>query len=812
MFDSKKVEEKKKSSFVIKDVQNDPEQVVLIDTGEETSSPDARLRGNQTLCDTAPTQSDSANSPSGSVASANLKTTEVHPLPTNAARKQLNSNNISGDSLQQPPVLDSRYEVLDYLGTGGMGTVWKVRDLTLNETFAIKILRPELVLDDISLKRFRQEAALATELTHANIAAIFGPGEDLHGHPFIIMRYVEGESLASILAREGKLSPERADDIFRQIRDALIYSHSKGIVHRDIKPSNIIVSKTASGADLVQIVDFGIAKSIYEDVTKTQALTKTSDLFGSPLYMSPEQFLGQEVGPHSDFYSLGCVFYEMLAGCPPFNDGNPVKLVLQHLNDAPDLTKVPKKFRQILEGYLYKNPEYRKQLISGGLGDFPSGVGKTPGSDPLLLSIIVSMFCLATTLVAENAYSGFGASFVSVIFAFIPSIFLAVIAANLALERYKTAAPAKALVDFSRTALLCAIFSSLFAVFVLISRGVGLEWQIGVLLSPSVKPPLLVPSLPFLMFMLYSVPVWVSAPLVFYPILKRQLLGRLERAICSDTFKYCVVILLSGFLPSLCILSMLNITHLAHEYPLFIGVFTLQVFTGMIFAMVLAAVFILVAFFRKVPQDSQSKKKKVDVLLGFVPLALTLILSVPTSFYLQEFEAYGQMQREAGYFGYNTAKFQDAFSYPKTKSGNLGRLVALEGNSKNQAIEDRRKLCLQLIESSREDNWALERAYFALSMTYDAQTERSEWTSAIDNAIAAMKRASQSDSALMEMFCAPEMLSNWAIHNQIKWLVEHKEFDKAEGLLVAGREHWATLSELDRALYLTLYARCLSKN
>lgn len=257
---------------------------------------------------------------------------------------------------QETPVLGARYDVLDFVGSGGMGTVWKVYDKELKETFAIKVLKPELLADDVSLKRFQQEARLATDLTHANIAAIFGPGEDTEGRPYIIMRYVEGESLADILKREGKLEPERAMDIFWQIHAALTHSHMKGIIHRDIKPSNIIISRTESGGDMVNIIDFGIAKSIYEEVSKTQALTKAIDVFGSPQYMSPEQLLGKEVGPASDFYSLGCVLHEMFTGNPPFQSDNPVELLVLQLNETADLSGIPAQYAETLGICLEKAP------------------------------------------------------------------------------------------------------------------------------------------------------------------------------------------------------------------------------------------------------------------------------------------------------------------------------------------------------------------------------------------------------------------------------------------------------------------------
>jgi serine/threonine protein kinase len=267
-----------------------------------------------------------------------------------------------------------------------MGSVWKVYDKQLEGTFAVKVLKPELLADATAVKRFEKEANLASDLTHANIAAIFGPGTDSQGRPFIIMGYVDGESLADILAREGKLSEERALDIFTQICEALSHSHMKGIIHRDIKPSNIIISKTESGGDMVHIVDFGIARCIYDEVTKTQALTKAVDIFGSPRYMSPEQFLGNNVTGQSDIYSLGCVFYEMLTGAPPFTDENPVKLILQHISETPDLAKIPLKLQLLLLLCLAKEPEQRVQTVEHLLERIPTlDVNPLTNSQPTYL-------------------------------------------------------------------------------------------------------------------------------------------------------------------------------------------------------------------------------------------------------------------------------------------------------------------------------------------------------------------------------------------------------------------------------------------
>jgi|GEM_PF-596364 len=281
---------------------------------------------------------------------------------------------------ETPPELGDRYDVIEFIGSGGMGSVWKVYDKQLEGTFAVKVLKPELLADATAVKRFEKEANLASDLTHANIAAIFGPGTDSQGRPFIIMGYVDGESLADILAREGKLSEERALDIFTQICEALSHSHIKGIIHRDIKPSNIIISKTESGGDMVHIVDFGIARCIYDEVTKTQALTKAVDIFGSPRYMSPEQFLGNNVTSQSDIYSLGCVLYEMLTGAPPFTDENPVKLILQHISETPDLSKVPHKLQLLLFSCLAKETEQRILSVDRMLESIPSLVSNPYGA------------------------------------------------------------------------------------------------------------------------------------------------------------------------------------------------------------------------------------------------------------------------------------------------------------------------------------------------------------------------------------------------------------------------------------------------
>src|SRR5262249_22826920 len=153
------------------------------------------------------------------------------------------------------------------------------------------------------------------------------------GISYFVMEFVDGESLAKLIASEGPLGTTLAVDIFKQICDGLTHAHQKGLIHRDLKPSNIILTKTESGATSVKIIDFGIAK-----VVSTQAedkLTRTEEIFGSPQYMSPEQCQGDELDGRSDIYSLGCVMYEAITGRAPFVGESPIQVIVQHLNQQP---------------------------------------------------------------------------------------------------------------------------------------------------------------------------------------------------------------------------------------------------------------------------------------------------------------------------------------------------------------------------------------------------------------------------------------------------------------------------------------------
>ncbi len=225
-----------------------------------------------------------------------------------------------------------RYQVLELLGRGGVGAVFKVKHLHLDKHFALKILYTQSGMEEDALKRFQQEAKLGTRLDHPGIARVhdFGVFDNM---PYMVMDLLTGEPLSELLKRN-ELKGKRLCNIFCLILGALSHAHEKNIVHRDIKPANILVSKNENDEDEVTVVDLGIAK-VLDTGNKNLQLTKTGDVFGTPLYMSPEQCLGQPVDSRSDLYSLGCVLYEAVTGKIPFKGETVYEIINKHVQEAP---------------------------------------------------------------------------------------------------------------------------------------------------------------------------------------------------------------------------------------------------------------------------------------------------------------------------------------------------------------------------------------------------------------------------------------------------------------------------------------------
>lgn len=231
-----------------------------------------------------------------------------------------------------PESLSEDFEILEELGTGGMGAVFKVKDRREAKVFAIKILRRDLARDRASRKRFLNEARVVSTLAHPNIISVIDFGLSDEGTPFILMEYLEGKTLWQILKETGMLSLTRCTQVLLQIGQALVHAHENGITHRDIKPSNVIIMER-DGELKAKLVDFGIAK--LSDGEKTITLTRTGQIIGSPYYMSPEQCRGEELDFRSDIYSYGCMFYECLCGRPPFHSNSAVKIIIDHLTERP---------------------------------------------------------------------------------------------------------------------------------------------------------------------------------------------------------------------------------------------------------------------------------------------------------------------------------------------------------------------------------------------------------------------------------------------------------------------------------------------
>ncbi|MGE0250903.1 MAG: protein kinase [Thermoleophilia bacterium] len=227
-------------------------------------------------------------------------------------------------------LLGARYRLDEMIGRGGMASVWKATDTVLNRLVAVKRLHPGLLSDEEHAERFRREAILVARLSHPNLVHLLDRGEDPDG-PFLVMELIEGETLKSLVRREGALPAAEAAHICAQVARALAYAHGQGVVHRDIKAQNVLL--TPDGR--VKLTDFGIARVIEGD--GQPGITRTDMLVGSADYLSPEQADGRPVGPRADIYSLGIVLYECLTGELPFRGEGFVAVAMKHCTEPlPD--------------------------------------------------------------------------------------------------------------------------------------------------------------------------------------------------------------------------------------------------------------------------------------------------------------------------------------------------------------------------------------------------------------------------------------------------------------------------------------------
>ncbi|MCA9816026.1 MAG: protein kinase [Cyanobacteriota/Melainabacteria group bacterium] len=303
-----------------------------------------------------------------------------------------------------PRIIVDRYEVTSKLGEGGMGVVYKAWDPVLNQDVSIKLLKNIGNMEESAI-RFQREAKAASHLTHANLATVLDFGATEDGTLYMVSKFIEGQTLAQRLRKEGALSLEKAISVFLQVADCMAYIHSKGILHRDLKSGNIIVWEEGEEIE-AHVLDFGIAKLLEEHILEDD-VTSAGTVLGSPMYMSPEQGLGKAVDFRSDIYSLGCMFYESITGSTPFKADTIFDVIKMHAEVQPspfsamiDRDDIPEDLEKLIYQMLSKKPEERpesmKQVvskleqISGDVKRKKLFKGKSSGRENLFASLFAT--------------------------------------------------------------------------------------------------------------------------------------------------------------------------------------------------------------------------------------------------------------------------------------------------------------------------------------------------------------------------------------------------------------------------------------
>jgi eukaryotic-like serine/threonine-protein kinase len=311
--------------------------------------------------------------PSGPDGSAG-DVTFVDASPSSPSGKPRSSNiSANREHLQPGDVLGSRYEIWNVLGEGGMGTVYKALDREVDHLVALKLIRPAMAANSVILARFKQELLTARQVTHRNVIRIYDLSE-VDGVKFITMEFVEGCDLRKLLLDEGKLAPERAVEIMRQVCLALEAAHSVGIIHRDLKPQNIMQEKQGR----ILVMDFGLARSL-----ESGGMTQSGALLGTIEYMSPEQAMGSHLDGRSDIFSLGLIFYELLTGKMPYKADTAMASLLKRNQEraipAAELdTSIPKVLSDIVSKCLERDLSARYQNAKEILLDLDAWEGKQP--------------------------------------------------------------------------------------------------------------------------------------------------------------------------------------------------------------------------------------------------------------------------------------------------------------------------------------------------------------------------------------------------------------------------------------------------
>jgi serine/threonine-protein kinase len=284
------------------------------------------------------------------------------------------------------PVLEGKYHLEKRLGQGGMGVVYCARHSYLKTQHAIKVILPDLVGNDPQLvTRFRQEALAAAAIRHHNVVSTTDYGVAMGTMPFLVMEFVEGESLHDLLTREGRLAPEKALELITAICSGIGAAHHQGIVHRDLKPLNIMISKGKNTlSEAVKILDFGLAKIKSGELLGSFIQAQTTGLMGSPYYMAPEQWSDEDPDARSDIYSLGVMLFQMLTGDVPFKGSSIPAIMKKHLTDPPPTfaelgISVSPQIELAVRHTLEKDPEKRTASVEMMIGELQNAIGVPSG-------------------------------------------------------------------------------------------------------------------------------------------------------------------------------------------------------------------------------------------------------------------------------------------------------------------------------------------------------------------------------------------------------------------------------------------------
>src|SRR6266850_1323717 len=323
--------------------------------------------------------------------------TFVDPSPTPAAGKPRLSNIFpKQNQLQIGDVLGGRFEILDVLGEGGMGTVYKALDREVDHLVALKLIRAEMAANPVILARFKQELLTARQVTHRNVIRIHDLSE-VDGVKFITMEFVEGCDVRKLLLDSGKLAPEKAVEIIRQVCLALEAAHGVGVIHRDLKPQNIMQDKQGR----ILVMDFGLARSL-----ETGGMTQSGALLGTLEYMSPEQAIGGHLDGRSDLFTVGLIFYELLTGKVPYKADTAVASLLKRNQErALPVSELDPSIPKVLSDIVSKCLERDLNLRYQSAQEIQADLDAWRGNRPVAASVAMSRAALAAAPAPQRALS-----------------------------------------------------------------------------------------------------------------------------------------------------------------------------------------------------------------------------------------------------------------------------------------------------------------------------------------------------------------------------------------------------------------------